>query len=127
MEGEDAMKVMLVDDDDNIRMVAMIGLEDEPDWEVEEAHSGFECLDRVKDFKPDLILLDMMMPGMDGVTTFEKLKENPETKDIPIIFMTAKVQKNEVEGYRKLGAKGVIIKPFDPITLSQEIQQILRS
>ncbi len=119
------MKVLLVDDDANIRTVAMIGLEDTPEWDIREACSGLEALELAKQDKPDLILLDMMMPGLDGVSTFERLRDNPETKAIPIIFMTAKVQKNEVEGYRKLGAKGVIIKPFDPITLADEIMEIL--
>lgn len=119
------MKVLLVDDDANIRTVALIGLEDTPEWDIREAGSGQEALDLAAQEKPDLILLDMMMPGMDGVSTFERFRQNPATRDIPIIFMTAKVQKNEVEGYRNLGAKGVIIKPFDPLALADEIMGIL--
>lgn len=119
------MKVLLVDDDANIRTVAMIGLEDTPEWDIREASSGQEALDLARQDRPDLILLDMMMPGLDGVSTFERFKQDPSMKEIPIIFMTAKVQKNEVEGYRKLGAKGVIIKPFDPLSLAEEIMEIL--
>ncbi len=119
------MKVLLVDDDTNIRMVAVMGLEDEMDWEIQEASSGQEAINLASVQKPDLILLDMMMPGMDGVSTFGKLRELETVKDTPIIFMTAKVQPEEIESYKILGARGVIIKPFDPITLAQEIQEIL--
>ena len=119
------MKVLLVDDDTNIRMVAVMGLEDELDWEIQEACSGQEAIQLASTQKPDLILLDMMMPGMDGISTFGKLRELDTVKDTPIIFMTAKVQQEEIESYKILGARGVIIKPFDPITLAQEIQDIL--
>ena len=119
------MKVLLVDDDTNIRMVAVMGLEDELDWEIQEACSGQEAIQLASTQKPDLILLDMMMPGMDGISTFGKLRELDTVKDTPIIFMTAKVQPEEIESYKILGAQGVIIKPFDPITLAQEIQDIL--
>lgn len=119
------MKVLLVDDDTNIRMVAVMGLEDEMDWEIQEAASGQEAIQMASIEKPDLILLDMMMPGMDGISTFGKLRELDTAKDTPIIFMTAKVQPEEIESYKSLGARGVIIKPFDPITLAQEIQDIL--
>ena len=119
------MKVLLVDDDTNIRMVAVMGLEDELDWEIQEACSGQEAIQLASTQKPDLILLDMMMPGMDGVSAFGKLRELDTVKDTPIIFMTAKVQPEEIESYKILGARGVIIKPFDPITLAQEIQDIL--
>jgi CheY-like chemotaxis protein len=119
------VKVLLVDDDTNIRMVAVMGLEDEMDWEIQEASSGQEAIQLASIQKPDLILLDMMMPDMDGITTFGKLRELDTAKDTPIIFMTAKVQPQEIESYKVLGARGVIIKPFDPITLAQEIQDIL--
>jgi len=119
------VKVLLVDDDTNIRMVAVMGLEDELDWEIQEACSGQEAIQLASTQKPDLILLDMMMPGMDGISTFGKLRELDTAKDTPIIFMTAKVQPEEIESYKILGARGVIIKPFDPITLAQEIQDIL--
>lgn len=118
-------KYLLVDDDDNIRTVALIGLEDEVGVEVIEATSGPEALKLAKDEKPDLILLDMMMPGMDGVKTLEALRADAATASIPVIFMTAKVQKHEIESYTKLGAAGVIVKPFDPLTLAEEITKIL--
>jgi CheY-like chemotaxis protein len=114
-----------VDDDDNIRMVASIGLEDVPDWQILEASSGQQALAMAQTEHLDLILLDMMMPGMDGVTTLKNLRSGELTKDIPVIFMTAKVQTHEIESYKNLGALGVITKPFDPITLADEINSIL--
>ncbi|HEY9712449.1 MAG TPA: response regulator [Chroococcales cyanobacterium] len=120
-------KILLVDDDHNIRLIAQIGLEDTPDWSVVTAASGQECIDLATSEKPDLILLDVMMPGMDGKTTFTKLKESNDTADIPVIFMTAKVQAHEMEAYVSMGATGVITKPFDPITLSSDIKRLLGS
>jgi CheY-like chemotaxis protein len=117
--------VLLVDDDQNIRFVAQMSLEGLTPWTIMLAVSGEDALKKVQEQKPDLILLDMMMPGMDGPTTFSKLKERAELADVPIIFMTAKVQTHEVEGYRKTGAAGVITKPFDPMKLPDEIRQIL--
>jgi CheY-like chemotaxis protein len=115
-------KLLLVDDDDNIRFLAEMSLED--DWQVLTASSGAEALVTAARDKPDVILLDMMMPGMTGAATFERLRTMVETKSTPVIFMTAKVQKQEVAVYMTLGATGVIIKPFDPMTLSTEISQM---
>jgi CheY-like chemotaxis protein len=118
-------KILLVDDDENIRTVAMIGLEDMPGLEIVEASSGQQALDLAQTTSPDLIVLDMMMPGMDGIQTFNQLRENDKTRDIPIIFMTAKVQSHEIESYTKLGVAGVITKPFDPLTLADEIRSFI--
>ncbi len=118
-------KILLVDDDPNILLIAQIGLEERPDWQVDTASSGFEALEKLSEVKPDLILLDMMMPGMDGLTTLGKLKEQPHGANIPVIFMTAKVQKHEIEGYLATGVAGVITKPFDPMTLSEDIVKII--
>lgn len=118
-------KILLVDDDHNIQLIAQMGLEDRPDWCVVTASSGPEALEKVKEENPDLILLDMMMPGMDGKTTYSKLREQSSGSRIPVIFMTAKVQSHEMQSYLDLGAAGVISKPFDPMTLSQEIAAIV--
>jgi CheY-like chemotaxis protein len=120
-------KVLLVDDDKNIRLIAQIGLEDTPDWIVTTAESGAEAIAKATADPPDLILLDMMMPDMDGKSTLVKLRANASTSHIPIIFMTAKVQTQELESYLALGAAGVISKPFDPITLSADIKRVLSS
>ncbi len=118
-------KVLLVDDEEDIRTIGEIALAEFGGWKVELASSGDQALDSVARATPDLILLDVMMPGMDGPKTFERLREAPETAGIPVIFMTAKVQKHEVERYMALGAAGVIAKPFDPVTLPEEIRKII--
>jgi two-component system, OmpR family, response regulator len=120
-------KVLLVDDDQNIRFVAQMALEGLTDWKVLLASSGSEAIQVAKSEKPDLILLDMMMPGMDGPSTYAKLQEEQDLASTPVIFMTAKVQTHEVENHLKLGGAGVIAKPFDPMTLHHEILQILES
>jgi two-component system OmpR family response regulator len=118
-------KILLVDDDPNIQMIAQMGLEDRPEWQVSLASSGMEALQKFAQEKPDLVILDMMMPGMDGVTTLSKIKEQSKNADIPVIFMTAKVQKHEIEKYLATGVAGVITKPFDPMTLAQDIIKIV--
>jgi two-component system, OmpR family, response regulator len=118
-------KVMMVDDDASIRKVAEICLSRVGKWQVEMVDSGTKALEAASRFKPDVILLDVMMPGMDGTETFKALKGNEATACTPIIFMTAKVQKQEVESYERLGAAGVITKPFDPMTLPDEIRSML--
>lgn len=115
-------KILLVDDDPSIRMVAEISLTRVGKWHVTKADSGRVALELASKVRPDLILLDVMMPGMDGPTTFGKLKE---FCNAPVIFITAKIQKHEVDNYLNLGAAGVIAKPFDPMTLPAEIQKIL--
>jgi len=117
----------LIEDEDNIRLIAQIGLEDRPGWQVLSAASGLEGLALAAQEQPDLILLDMMMAGMDGRVTLAKLRENPVTAKIPVIFMTAKAQKQELEAYAALGVVGVITKPFDPTHLSEEIEQLVGS
>ena len=118
-------KILLVDDDENIRTIAVLSLED--DFQVDIATSGQAALKQALENKPDLILLDVMMPGLDGKATFERLQENPELAKIPVVFMTAKVQIHEIDFYLKLGAAGVITKPFDPMTLAGDVQNIWAS
>ncbi len=93
-------------------------------FDVEVCDSGQTALDLVESFRPDLILLDVMMPGMDGPATLSALRGTRHGCEIPVIFMTAKVQPQEVEGYRDLGVLDVIAKPFDPMTLTRRIQTI---
>ena len=120
-------KVLLVDDDQNIRMVVQMTLEGLTEWKVVTAESGKAAIDTAPKEKPDLIMLDVMMPEMDGPTTFMQLQKNPALQGIPVIFMTAKIQTHELEDYLKLGAAGIISKPFDPMTLPDEIAKILGS
>lgn len=119
------MKVLLVDDEPDIRRIGELSLLAAPGWETVLAESGAEALELAAVHKPDVILMDMMMPGMDGLTTLTKLRENLDLKDTPVIFMTAKVQRNEIERYVGAGAKGVLHKPFDPMTLADEIKRLL--
>jgi two-component system, OmpR family, response regulator len=116
--------VLLIDDDQSILKVAEITLSKIGMWNVVTARSGQAGLDLLETIAPDLVLLDVMMPGMDGRTTFKLLKERPENAFLPVIFMTAKVLRHEVQDYLQSGAAGVISKPFDPMCLSQEIKMI---
>jgi two-component system OmpR family response regulator len=118
-------KVMLVDDEDDIRTVGNLSLSRVGGWQTVLASSGAEALVKGAAERPDLILLDVMMPGMDGPTTFGRLRAQEATAQTPIIFMTAKIQKQEVARYMELGAAGVIGKPFDPMTLPSEIKKLL--
>jgi CheY-like chemotaxis protein len=116
--------VLYVEDDADIRAVTEFALDDEG-FELIICPGGQEALDRASHQSIDLFLLDVMMPGMDGPTTLEKLREFPELKTTPVIFMTAKVQSAELEQYKALGALGVINKPFDPMTLPEQIRNLL--
>lgn len=113
-------KVLLVDDDQHVRLVARIGLEDVGGWEVLQATNGKEAIEMAEEQQPDLILCDVMMPIMDGPATLAKIRESGKIQKIPVIFLTAKVQTDELAHYLSLGAKGVIMKPFDPLTLAEK-------
>ena len=120
-------KILMVDDDADIRRIGHVSLAKVGKWEVALASSGTEAIDMALREQPDLILLDVMMPGLDGPSTLTKLKADPDTAGIPVIFMTAKVLTEEVEQYMALGAQGVVMKPFDPMTLPDQIRRILNS
>ncbi len=117
-------RILYVEDEPDIREVARFALEYSGEYEVRICESGAEALDIVGDFKPDIVLLDVMMPGMDGLATMEALRKRPETAEVPIVFMTAKVQSAEVSRYLALGAASVIPKPFDPRTLGSTVREI---
>lgn len=119
------MKVLLVDDEEDVREIARLSLGRVGGLDVCEASSGPEAVQRAAQEKPDFILLDMMMPGMDGPATLQALRANPGTASIPIVFLTAKALPLEVERLRQLGAAGVITKPFDPMTLAREARRVL--
>ena len=121
------MKALIVDDEEDVRFVARMSLGRVGGMEVIEASSGEEAVARARRERPDFILLDMMMPGMDGAATFRALRGTSETAAIPVVFLTAKAMKSEVQRLRDLGAKGVVLKPFDPMTLAAEIRTMLES
>jgi CheY-like chemotaxis protein len=122
-------KVLMVDDEPDIRRIGQMSLRAVGKWEVALAASGAEALVLVAAAalggRPDVILLDVMMPGMDGPATLAALRSDEATAAIPVIFMTAKVQQHEVERYLALGAAGVIKKPFDPMTLPDQVRRIV--
>jgi two-component system alkaline phosphatase synthesis response regulator PhoP len=118
-------KVLLIDDEDDIREVAALTLETMAGFEVISARDGVEGLAKAEEHQPDVILLDVMMPGIDGMMTFQRLQESESTRSIPVIFMTAKVQSADRKRLGELGACGIIAKPFNPMTLSDEVLALL--
>ena len=118
-------RVLIIDDEDDIREVAKISLEVVGGWEVSTSGSGSEGLVMAMDQQPDAILLDVMMPDMDGPATFKQLQGVKATRDIPVIFLTGKGYPSEDDSFDCLGVQGVIAKPFDPLTLSSNVSQVL--
>lgn len=116
--------VVLIDDEPDIRTIGVLSLQRVGGWTVHAAASGREGIDAVSQHRPDVILLDVMMPGLDGPSTLAELQANPDLAHIPVVFMTAKVQRDEVDHYLKLGVAGVIPKPFDPMTLPSQVLAI---
>ncbi|GGI09609.1 response regulator [Egicoccus halophilus] len=117
--------VLIVDDEDAIRMVARLGLERVAGWSVTEAGSAVEAAAAVGTVRPDVVLLDVMMPVEDGPQTLERLRALPGGADLRVLFLTAKAQRSEIERLRALGVDGVISKPFDPMTLAGDIAGLL--
>ena len=117
-------RILYVEDEPDIQEIARLALELTGGFKVEVCDSGQAALGLAESFCPDLILLDVMMPGMDGPATLAALRGTSFGGEIPVIFMTAKVQPQEVRGYRYLGVLDVIAKPFDPMTLTRRIQTI---
>lgn len=116
--------VMMIEDDADIREVAKMSLQMVGGLQVESSHSGEQALEKLKTTVPDLILLDVMMPGLDGPTTLQKIRQIAGLESTPVVFMTAKVMQSEMEHYRSLGAVDVIAKPFDPMTLADRLKEI---
>ena len=117
-------RILYVEDDVDIRTVAKLALEAVGGFTVEVAASGDEALIRVREFAPDLLLLDVMMPGMDGPATLRVLRAGSDAENVPAIFMTARALPGEVAALKALGALGVITKPFDPMTLADQIRTL---
>lgn len=117
-------RILMVEDDTDIQIVARMSLEAVGGYTVEVCSGGHEALGRVKDFAPDLVLLDVMMPDMDGPTVLRGLRADPVTAGLPVVFMTAKAQAHEVASYKEMGALEVVSKPFDPMALPGILAQI---
>ena len=117
-------KILCVEDEPDIQAIAKLALETVGGFTIETCSSGREALLKAPEFGPDLILLDVMMPGMDGPETLQALRALPGFETTPVIFMTAKAMASEIQKYKELGALDVIPKPFDPMTLSDQIKAI---
>jgi CheY-like chemotaxis protein len=117
--------VLIVDDEEHVREVAAISLELTAGWDIRQAESGAEGIQAAIAWRPDAILLDVMMPDLDGPAAFARLQSDARTTGTPVIFLTAKVQTADRHRYAALGVKGVIAKPFDPLTLAATVTQIL--
>lgn len=120
------IRILYVDDEPDIREIAELALSLDPEIEVRTAASGKEALAVAAEWRPQLILLDVMMPFMDGPTTLTQLRLQPETRDIPVAFVTARAQRTEIHDFTTLGAVGVIAKPFDPISLAAQARKFVR-
>lgn len=119
-------KILYAEDDPDVQGITAMALEMVGGFKVKVCNNGQEALDQVKVFVPDLILLDVMMPVLDGPSTFERLKQDPEMAKIPVVFFTAKVLEEEVASYKAMGVLGVIAKPFDPWQLPDQLQTFWR-
>jgi CheY-like chemotaxis protein len=118
-------RILLIDDEDDIREVASMTLETVGGFEVLTAASGQEGIERAIAAQPDAILLDVMMPEMDGPATLLRLQQNPATRDIPVLFLTAKIQAADQRRLTRLGARAIMAKPFDPYRLSDDINEAM--
>ena len=118
-------RVLLIDDEELIREVAEISLAKVGGWDVITASSGEEGLGKASAEQPDAILLDVMMPGLDGPATLERLKADPATSGIPVVFLTAKVRQTEQQQWTDLGVAGILLKPFDPMLLASQVAELL--
>jgi two-component system alkaline phosphatase synthesis response regulator PhoP len=118
-------RILIIDDEDDIREVAALVFETTGDFDVTTADGGKAGVISANQTRPDLILLDVMMPGMDGPATFARLQESEATRSIPVVFLTAKVQAADRRKLRELGAYGIIAKPFDPMHLAGDIAAIV--
>ncbi|MGD0859554.1 MAG: response regulator [Terracidiphilus sp.] len=118
-------RILIIDDEEDIREVAGLSLETVAGWEVFLASSGAQGIARAIEQQPDAILLDVMMPGMDGPATFRELRGNPATAHIPVMLLTAKVQSTDQRRFADLGVEAILFKPFDPLTLSTQIAGVL--
>jgi CheY-like chemotaxis protein len=120
-----AKRILVIDDEDDIREVAQLCLETVGNWEVLTACSGSEGLAKAEAEQPDAILLDVMMPEMDGLATFQKLQANSVTAHIPVILLTAKVQSTDRQRFAELGLTAMIAKPFNPLNLASQVAEAL--
>ena len=122
MGFRDLTTILVIEDEEDIRKIVHIALENVGGFKVELCASAHEAIELLNGYTPDLIILDVMMPVMDGPSLLTEIRKTDHLNDIPVIFMTAKVQSHEIEAYTNMGVLGVITKPFDPVSLPQQIR-----
>lgn len=122
-----ALRILLIEDDPDIQRMVQLSLKYQGGHTVTVASGGKEGLAKAETEQPELILLDVMMPEMDGYETCRCLKANPATRAIPVVFLSARAQQSEIQKGRELGAIGYLVKPFDPMSLSSQLEAMLRS
>ena len=120
-----AKRVLVVDDEADIRDIARLALETIGGWQVSVASSGTEALALAAAERPDAILLDVMMPGLDGLETFQKLQANPQTRDIPVVLLTAKTQIADRRRFEAAGVRAIVTKPFRVLDLAADVATLL--
>ncbi|MEG4073262.1 response regulator [Microcoleus sp. Pol14C2] len=118
-------QILIVDDQEHLRELVQLCLEDLAGWNTLVAESGQECLQILETERPNAILLDLSMPGMDGFAVYEILQSDPITRSIPVILLTARVMSSDMAEFAKMGVAGVIRKPFEPTTLPGKVAEIL--
>lgn len=118
-------RILIIDDEDDIREVAALSLEATAGWQIFTANSGPRGIEVAAAEQPDAILMDVMMPEVDGPTTFRLMQQNPTISHIPVLLLTAKVQGADQRRFANLGVNGILFKPFDPLMLAQQISDIL--
>ena len=124
MPAQPLNRICYVEDDEDIQRIVRMSLERVGKMTVEVVSDSMVAIERIITFKPELVLLDWMMPGMDGPTLFRKMLETPEVRDLPVVFITAKASQRELDELRKLGAAGTISKPFSPRDLPEQLRAI---
>jgi CheY-like chemotaxis protein len=121
---EAAPRILLVDDESAIRAICRVNLETDG-MSVTEAVNGREALERIAEDQPELILLDVMMPSVDGWQVAERLAADPATREIPVVFLSARAARDDRQRAQELGAVGYIVKPFDPLSLGGTVREVL--
>ncbi len=124
MPDRPLQKVCYVEDDEDIQRIVRLSLERVGKMSVQLVTDPLLAIESIKSFAPDLVMLDWMMPGMDGPTLFRKMKQTPETKALPVVFITAKAAQTELDELKRMGAAGTISKPFSPKDLPEQLRAI---
>ena len=127
MPAQPLVRICYVEDDEDIQKIVRMTLERIGKMTVEVVGDPLQAIETIKRFKPELVMLDWMMPGMDGPTLYRKMKEVPEVRDLPVVFITAKASPKELDELRALGAAGTISKPFAPRDLPEQLRAIWKN